>query len=78
LGILAAARALKLDFVPVDEEQYDLVIPAPFYENDVLAPLLEIIGDPPFAARIRSLGGYTTPRLGQVLHRLGPPNEVRR
>ncbi len=32
LGIRAAARALDLDFVPMAAEQYELVIPAEFYE----------------------------------------------
>lgn len=70
LGILAAARALALDFVPLDLERYDLVIPTRFYESEVLAPLLAIIRDPGFAARVRDLGGYETPHMGQVLAEL--------
>ena len=71
LGILAAARALDLDFVPLDHERYDLVIPAAFYESDVLAPLLAIVRDPAFVARVDALGGYTTPQMGQVLAEIG-------
>ncbi len=70
LGILAAARALDLDFVPLDLERYDLVIPTQFYESEVLAPVLAIIRDPAFAARVRDLGGYETPQMGQVLAEL--------
>ncbi len=72
LGILAAARALDLDFVPLDHERYDLVIPAAFYESDVLAPLLAIVRDPAFAARVDALGGYATPQMGQVTAEIGP------
>ena len=71
LGILAAARALDLDFVPLDHERYDLVIPAAFYASDVLAPLLAIVRDPAFAARVDALGGYATPQMGRVLGELG-------
>jgi putative molybdopterin biosynthesis protein len=71
LGILAAARALDLDFVPLDHERYDLVIPAAFYESDVLAPLLAIVRDPAFAARVDALGGYATPQIGQILAEIG-------
>ena len=71
LGILAAARALDLDFVPLDHERYDLVIPATFYESAVLAPLLAIVRDPAFAARVDALGGYATPQMGQVLAEIG-------
>lgn len=71
LGILAAARALGLDFVPLDHERYDLVIPAQYYDGAALAPLLSIVRDPAFAVRVRALGGYATPQMGQVLAELG-------
>jgi len=71
LGILAAARALDLDFVPLDHERYDLVIPAAFYDSAVLAPLLAIVRDPAFAARVAALGGYATPQMGQILAEIG-------
>jgi len=71
LGILAAARALGLDFVPLDHERYDLVIPACFYDDGSLDVLLAIIRDPAFAARVEALGGYATPHIGQELARLG-------
>ncbi len=71
MGILAAARALNLDFVSLDHERYDLVIPARFYDSGWLAPLLEIIRDQAFALRVQALGGYATPQMGQELARLG-------
>jgi putative molybdopterin biosynthesis protein len=71
LGILAAARALGLDFVPLDHERYDLIIPARFYADPLLAPLLEILGEPAFQARVAALGGYTTAEMGHVLAEVG-------
>ena len=70
MGILAAARALGLDFVPLDHERYDLIIPARFYDDPVLTRLLEICRDPAFAARVSALGGYTTTDMGTVLARV--------
>jgi putative molybdopterin biosynthesis protein len=67
LGILAATRALDLDFVPLDHERYDLIIPTRFYEEPLLAPLLDIVRDPAFAARVLTLGGYGTEQMGHVL-----------
>jgi putative molybdopterin biosynthesis protein len=67
MGILAAARALDLDFVPLDIERYDLIIPMQHYESDLLAPLLEIIRSPEFAEHVIALGGYRTPDMGRVL-----------
>jgi putative molybdopterin biosynthesis protein len=40
LGIRAAARALSLDFVPLAQERYDLVIPKDHYESEQLRPLV--------------------------------------
>jgi putative molybdopterin biosynthesis protein len=71
MGILAAARALDLDFVALDHERYDLVIPAAFYASEILAPLLAIIRHPAFAGRVEALGGYATPQMGQVLAEIG-------
>jgi putative molybdopterin biosynthesis protein len=39
-GVLLAARALAMDFVPLLSEQYDLVIPQEYYHSDLLQPLL--------------------------------------
>jgi len=70
LGILAAARALGLHFVPLLKERYDLVFPAEHYENERLQPLLALIRDPEFAAAVETLGGYGTVQMGQVLAEL--------
>jgi putative molybdopterin biosynthesis protein len=70
LGILAAARALKLDFVPLLKERYDLVIPREYYESDLLAPLLEIIRGSGFRAQVEALGGYDASQMGEVVGEL--------
>lgn len=67
LGILAAARALELDFVPLFNERYDLIIPVEHYESALLQPMLEVIRDPAFAQRVQALGGYETGRMGVVI-----------
>jgi putative molybdopterin biosynthesis protein len=70
LGILAAARALGLDFVPLYNERYDLVIPASYYGSDLLAPLLTVIRSQEFAATVKALGGYDVSRIGEVIAEL--------
>ena len=69
LGILAAARALDLDFVPLFDERYDLVIPVAHYTSALLQPLLALIRDRAsgFAAAVEALGGYGTAQMGVVL-----------
>lgn len=67
MGVLAAARALGLDFVPVATEQYDLVIPEEYIEDDKIVTLLEILKSPAFKERITALGGYGVERTGEEL-----------
>jgi molybdopterin molybdotransferase/putative molybdopterin biosynthesis protein len=68
LGILAAARALELDFVPVFNEEYQLVIPSEHYDSPVLAPMLSILRGKAFADQVAALGGYDVARMGEVVY----------
>ncbi|MGQ0574434.1 MAG: molybdopterin biosynthesis protein [Pseudonocardia sp.] len=65
LGILAAARAFGLDFVPVAREPYDLVLRASMLDDPVLAPLWELLDRPDFRADVESLGGYSCAETGR-------------
>ena len=67
LGILAAARALDLEFVPLFNEQYQLVIPREHHDSTLLAPLLEVIRDERFHAEVEALGGYGVTNMGRVV-----------
>jgi putative molybdopterin biosynthesis protein len=67
LGILAAARALELDFFPLFNEEYQLVIPREHYESSVLEPVLEILSDPRFHSEVDALGGYDVADMGKVV-----------
>lgn len=71
LGILPAARSMGLEFIPLFEEQYDLVIPAEFYESELLAPMLELIRSPEFQAEVNALGGYNVIEMGTLKGVLG-------
>jgi molybdopterin molybdotransferase/putative molybdopterin biosynthesis protein len=67
LGILAAARVHGLDFVPVRQEPYDLVVPRGSYDSALLAPLWTLLADPTFHTIIQSLGGYSTTQTGHLI-----------
>ncbi|MFH1141586.1 MAG: molybdopterin biosynthesis protein [Chloroflexota bacterium] len=67
LGILAAARALDLDFVPLFTERYDLVIPEVFFKGPLLKPLLDFLHEAGFRAQVEALGGYETGEMGKVI-----------
>ncbi|TET87542.1 MAG: molybdopterin biosynthesis protein, partial [Dehalococcoidia bacterium] len=70
LGIMAAAKALNLDFIPLLKERYDLVVPRLYYESPFLEPLLDILQQPSLRAEVESLGGYDTSHMGQVVAKL--------
>jgi putative molybdopterin biosynthesis protein len=67
LGVLAASKALGLDFLPLLQERYDLAIPLAYYRNPLLQPLLGIIRSEEFKQLIFSLGGYDTSETGKEL-----------
>jgi putative molybdopterin biosynthesis protein len=67
LGILGAARALELDFVPLLRERYDLVVPREHYDSPLLQPLLQVIRSGEFRDAVEALGGYGVEDMGRVM-----------
>jgi putative molybdopterin biosynthesis protein len=69
-GILAVARALGLDFIPLQEERYDLVIPMEFLNAPAFQAVLDIVVSRPFQEELEALGGYDSSRAGTVVAEL--------
>ncbi|HNB86043.1 MAG TPA: molybdopterin biosynthesis protein [Anaerolineales bacterium] len=67
LGIAAAAQALELDFVPLFQERYDLVMPKVFAESELLAPLFDLLTDPVFRNSVSKLTGYDVNVMGRII-----------
>jgi putative molybdopterin biosynthesis protein len=67
LGIRAAARALQLDFVPLAQERYDLVIPKDHYESEQLQPLLDLLHDDAFRTSVANMPGYDVGPMGNIV-----------
>jgi putative molybdopterin biosynthesis protein len=65
LGIYAAARALNLAFIPVVQEEYDLVIPEKYWDEDKIQALLAVIRSTDFQKAVGALGGYDLSLTGQ-------------
>jgi len=69
LAILASAKALGLDFIPVAKERYDLAVPFEFYDTDMIRALLSIIReDNEFREMVANLGGYDVSDMGKVMY----------
>lgn len=71
LGIRGAASALGLDFVPLFNERYDLVIPRQHYLSPLLRPLLDLLADAAFRRDVAALPGYDVSPMGTVVTEVG-------
>ncbi|WP_077215123.1 molybdopterin biosynthesis protein [Bacillus dakarensis] len=58
LGIYPAAKAMGLEFIPVADEDYDLLMTKSFFESDQGQKLLKIIHSEGFKKRVEAIGGY--------------------
>ena len=67
MGIMAAARAFCLDFVPLAVEPYDLVVAPGAMNSPQLAPLWSLLQSDRFKASVEELGGYSTKDMGRRL-----------
>jgi len=67
LSLQAAARKYGLDFIPLFEERYDLVL---LRENEkTLTPLLDYLQTSHFRSELRALTGYNSTHSGeQIIH----------
>jgi putative molybdopterin biosynthesis protein len=67
LGIAAAAQALGLDFIPLFQERYDLVIPKQFAESELLAPLFGLLVERGFREAVSRLTGYDVSVMSTII-----------
>ncbi len=69
MGILAAAHALEMDFIPLAKERYDIAIPAEYIETEKISALLKIIRESrEFRDSVEKLGGYDISDMGKVMY----------
>jgi molybdate-binding protein len=67
IGVRAAASICALDFVPLQRERYDLVIPKAHYETlRGLKIFLDTIVSKPFRQELEALGDYDTRETGAM------------
>jgi len=67
LGILPAAKAMNLDFIPIAKERYDLIIPSIYFEDEKMKKVIEIIRSEEFKKMVFQMGGYDVSRTGEEL-----------
>ena len=58
LGIKSAADALGLDFIPLAEEPYELVIPSVYIDHPAVKALIDSLSDREWRETVEAMGGY--------------------
>ena len=66
LAIHAVSKIFSLEFIPVVEEDYDLLVAGEFTRNIKFTMLLELLQSGEFKKRLESFGGYNTDQSGMV------------
>ncbi len=69
LAIEASAMALDLDFVPLFEESYQLIIPESSIADPLLSPLFDLMNDDRLKKAILAMPGYKVTQMGSTLAR---------
>jgi molybdate-binding protein/DNA-binding HxlR family transcriptional regulator len=62
VGIAASAREFGLDFIPLFEEPYEIVLPESLLAEQGYAPFFDYINSSEFREAIRNLDGYVVPQ----------------
>ena len=58
LGIRSAAVTMGLGFVPLEEEEFDFLVPEENLSHPGVEAILAILVSPEFRGRVTALGGY--------------------
>lgn len=67
MGILAAAKIYDLGFIPLIQEQYDLLVAEKTLDHPEFLRMLEVMQSEDFALRLENLGGYKLNNPGAVV-----------
>ena len=66
LGYISCIADLDLDFIPLMEEEYDLLVTKEFSETPGFGLIMELLTSTEFASRLGEMGGYNTKESGKI------------
>lgn len=67
IGVLSAAKAMELDFIPIGVEEYDFAIPVKHMQLDMFRQFIAIIESQEFKDMLEGLGGYAAENSGKII-----------
>ncbi|MBQ7815937.1 MAG: molybdopterin biosynthesis protein, partial [Oscillospiraceae bacterium] len=68
MGILSAANALGLDFIPVGNEEYDFAIPVKYLDLPHVQKFISVLKSEQFKEKLEQLGGYSADKIGEIVY----------
>lgn len=68
MGIASAAKALDLDFIPVADESYDLLMKKEFYESEEGVQLIELLRSEALICKMNKIEGYEVSSLENPIY----------
>ena len=71
LAIYPVSRLFSLDFLPLAEEEYDLVVNGEYTKTEKFHFLMDLLNSAEFKDRLSELGGYSTAQTGTIKYVTG-------
>ena len=68
MGILSAAKAMNLDFIPVGNEEYDFAIPVKYLDLPHVQKFIAVLKSDEFKSKLEALGGYSAENAGKIVY----------
>lgn len=66
LAVKSAANIMKLNFIPVGNENYDFLLYADMLEDERIQKFIEVLRSDEFKEQVEKIGGYGIDRLGEI------------
>lgn len=67
MGILSAAQAMDLDFIPIGVEAYDFAVAQKFLDHPLIKAFIEVLQSERFRDEVAKLGGYSCQNIGELI-----------
>lgn len=67
MGILSAAQAMELDFIPIGAEAYDFAVAEKFLDHPLIKAFIEVLQSEGFRDEVAKLGGYSCKDIGKLV-----------
>ena len=67
MGITSAAKIYGLDFIPICEEDYDIVTRRAMLEDPKMIAFLDVLRSEAFQTELTAMGGYRIDRIGELI-----------